>query len=80
LEYEPIVIPPLLDLGAPVENIPEYLSDHLDHGWMALSLADWEDVDRNDIDKLRYTKQQKVVIDFYRKCVKDNTEAGPQPE
>lgn len=69
LEYEPIVLPSLSVLGVTPDLLPDWLVEHFDHGWIALSDADWEDVDRNDIDKLRYARQLRSVIDFYRSCV-----------
>ena len=74
-EYEPIVLPSLSALGLPADSLPDWLVEHFDHGWIALSEADWEDVDKNDIDKKRLAAQQAVVIEFYRQCL-----AGQDPE
>ena len=73
--YEPIVLPSLSALGVAVDLLPDWLVEHYDHGWIALSEADWEDVDKNDIDKKRLAGQQAVVIEFYRKCLE-----GQDPE
>jgi len=75
-DYEPIVLPSLAALGVAIENLPEYLVDHYDHGWMALSMADWEDIDTNDIDKMRVTLQWKKVVEFYEKCIEEYSNAG----
>jgi len=69
LAYEPIVLPSLSALSVTPDHLPDWLVEHFDHGWIALSEADWEDVDKNDIDKLRYAQQLWAVIKFYRSCV-----------
>src|SRR3990167_5465129 len=74
-EIEPVVLPALQDFGAWIDNLPEYLMDHLDHTWFAMSPSDWEDMDSNDIDKRRFAKQQQVVIVFYKSCLD-----GHEPE
>jgi len=74
--YEPIVLPSLSTLGVSIDNMPEYLVDHYDHGWMALSMSDWEDIDTNDIDKKRLTLQWMEVVKFYQKCIEDYGNAG----
>jgi hypothetical protein len=70
--YEPKVIPPLLEMGIPLENVPEWLTDDLDHGWFALSMNHWENVDINDVDKKALVIQKDALIAFYRKCVADH--------
>ena len=68
-EYEPIVLPSLSTMGVTPDLLPDWLVEHYDHGWIALSEADWEDVDSNDIDKKRLAGQLQAVIEFYRKCL-----------
>ena len=69
LRYEPTVLPDLLTLGVDINRVPDWLTEHLDHKWVALSIEHWEAVDKNDIDKKRLAEQQQKVIHYYEKCI-----------
>ena len=78
--YEFKVLPDLTTWGITqktIENIYKnnpktdyrYLYNHLDTPWWSVSPEDFENVDKNDIDKLTALKQAKIVIQSLKNCI-----------